>query len=44
MAKFKIHKMYSKSGNVQKAETMGEHLKLKKKGFNHDSRRAKTKK
>jgi len=44
MAKFKIHKMYSKSGIVKKADTMGEHLELKGRGYNHDSRRAKTKK
>mgnify|MGYP003118403363 FL=1 len=36
--------MYSKSGIVKKADTMGEHLELKGRGYNHDSRRAKTKK
>jgi len=44
MAKFKIHNMYSKSGIVEKANTKAEHLELKGRGYNHDSRRAKTKK
>jgi len=38
---FKIHKMYGKDGTVKTAETMKEHLSLKKKGFNHDKRRKK---
>jgi len=38
---FKIHNMYSKDGKVKKAETMKEHLALKKKGYNHDKRRKK---
>jgi len=42
--KFKSHKMYSKTGIVKQAGTMEEHLKLKGRGYNHDSRRAKTKK
>jgi|TARA_R110000796_G_scaffold81684_1_gene179740 hypothetical protein len=33
--KFKPHKMYSKTGAVKMAKTMGEHLSLKKKGYNH---------
>ena len=32
---FKIHKMYSKEGKALTAETMKEHLALKKKGHNH---------
>ena len=39
MAKFKAHKMYSKDRIVKMAKTMKEHLDLKEKGFNHDSRR-----
>tara|TARA_R110002050_G_scaffold1200_1_gene8264 strand:- start:218 stop:493 length:276 start_codon:yes stop_codon:yes gene_type:complete len=39
MAKFKPHKMYSKDRIVKMAKTMKEHLDLKEKGFNHDSRR-----
>ena len=38
---FKIHKMYSKEGKALTADTMKEHLALKKKGFNHDKRRKK---
>jgi hypothetical protein len=33
--KFKVHKMYSKSGTVKTAKTMKEHLSLKKKGWSH---------
>ena len=33
--KFKVHKMYSKSGVVKTAKTMKEHLDLKKKGWGH---------
>ncbi len=40
-AKFKPHKMYSKDRIVKMAKTMKEHLDLKGKGFNHDSRRMK---
>ena len=36
---FKIHKMYSKDGEVKEAETMKEHLALKEKGYNHDKTR-----
>ena len=38
---FKIHKMYGKDGEVKKAETMKEHLALKKEGYNHDKKRKK---
>jgi|TARA_R110002033_G_scaffold120243_2_gene163487 hypothetical protein len=38
---FKIHKMYSKDGKVETAETKKEHLALKKKGYNHDKKREK---
>ena len=38
--KFKPHKMYSKTGIVKDANTMKQHLSLKGKGYNHDSRRA----
>ena len=38
--KFKVHNMYSKTGIVKKANTMKDHLSLKKKGYNHDKRRA----
>ena len=38
---FKIHKMYSKDGKVETAETKKEHLALKEKGYNHDKRRKK---
>ena len=34
---FKKHKMYSKDGSVEVAETNKEHLSLKKEGYGHDS-------
>tara|TARA_R110002126_G_scaffold288732_1_gene442741 strand:+ start:127 stop:258 length:132 start_codon:yes stop_codon:yes gene_type:complete len=34
-AKFKVHKMYSKSGTVKTAKTIKEHSDLKKKGWSH---------
>ena len=40
LKKFKPHKMYSKTGIVKDANTMKQHLSLKGKGYNHDSRRA----
>ena len=33
--KFKIHNMYSKTGIVKKANTIKQHLALKKKGYTH---------
>jgi len=33
--KFKIHKMYSKTGIVKTANTMKQHLSLKKRGYSH---------
>ena len=33
--KFKIHKMYSKTGIVKTAITMADHNRLKKLGYNH---------
>ena len=36
---FKIHKMYSKDGEVKTAKTKAQHLSLKQDGFNHDKRR-----
>jgi len=33
--KFKVHKMYSKTGIVKTANTMKQHLALKKKGYSH---------
>ena len=38
--KFKPHKMYSKDRIVKVAKTMKEHMELKEKGFNHDSKRS----
>lgn len=38
---FEVHKMYSKDGKVETAETEKEHLALKKKGYNHDKSRKK---
>ena len=36
-AAFKEHKMYSKKGKVETAETKKEHLALKKEGYGHES-------
>tara|TARA_R110000744_G_scaffold232375_1_gene350505 strand:- start:26 stop:148 length:123 start_codon:yes stop_codon:yes gene_type:complete len=36
---FKIHKMYSKDGEVETAKTMKQHLALKEKGYNHNKTR-----
>ncbi len=33
--KFKVHNMYSKTGNPRIAKTMKDHLSLKKKGYSH---------
>tara|TARA_R100001510_G_scaffold52298_1_gene52894 strand:- start:2473 stop:2643 length:171 start_codon:yes stop_codon:yes gene_type:complete len=33
--KFKPHMMYDKSGKAYKANTMAQHLAMKKKGFGH---------
>ena len=33
--KFKVHKMYSKTGIVKAAKTIADHNKLKKLGYNH---------
>ena len=33
--KFKVHKMYSKTGVVKTAKTMVDHNRLKKLGYNH---------
>tara|TARA_B100001057_G_C22426656_1_gene785729 strand:- start:473 stop:592 length:120 start_codon:yes stop_codon:yes gene_type:complete len=33
--KFKVHKMYSKSGMVKMARTMADHNRLKKQGYTH---------
>jgi hypothetical protein len=33
--KFKVHKMYSKSGIVKTAKTMADHNRLKKQGYGH---------
>lgn len=38
---FEVHKMYSKDGKVETAETEKEHLALNKKGYNHDKSRKK---
>ena len=32
---FKPHKMFSKTGIMKMANTMAQHLALKKKGYNH---------
>ena len=40
---FKIHKMYSKSGQVKTAKTNKEHLALKAKGYTHTKPKAKAK-
>mgnify|MGYP003117844112 CR=1 FL=1 len=37
--KFKPHKMYSKTGIVKQADTMNQHLALKKKGYNHTKKK-----
>ena len=36
---FKIHKMYSKDGEVETAKTKAQHLALKDRGYNHDKKR-----
>tara|TARA_R110000764_G_scaffold86309_3_gene166986 strand:- start:1200 stop:1319 length:120 start_codon:yes stop_codon:yes gene_type:complete len=33
--KFKIHKMFSKTGIVKMAKTMAEHNRLKARGYTH---------
>jgi len=33
--KFKVHKMYSKTGIVKTAKTIEDHNRLKKLGYNH---------
>ena len=33
--KFKIHKMFSKTGIVKIAKTMADHNRVKKQGYNH---------
>ena len=33
--KFKVHKMYSKSGIMKTAKTMADHNRLKKQGYGH---------
>ena len=33
--KFKPHKMFSKTGIMKMANTIAQHLALKKKGYNH---------
>jgi len=38
-ATFKPHKMYSKSGAVKMANTMKDHLDLKKKGWGHTKKK-----
>ena len=38
--KFKVNNMYSKTGIKKVAKTMSDHLSLKKRGYNHDKRRA----
>ena len=37
--KFKPHNMYSKTGTVKKANTMKDHLALKKRGYNHTKKK-----
>tara|TARA_X000001388_G_scaffold27043_2_gene19087 strand:- start:498 stop:644 length:147 start_codon:yes stop_codon:yes gene_type:complete len=39
--KFKPHMMYSKGGKAVKANTMKDHLALKKKGYGHTKPKAK---
>ena len=40
MAKaFKVHKMYSKKGLVKTANTMKQHLALKKRGYSHKKKK-----
>ena len=36
--KFKIHKMYSKTGIVKTAKTMADHNRLKKQGYTHNKK------
>ena len=38
--KFKVHKMYSKTGIVKTAKTMADHNKFKKLGYNHTPKRS----
>ena len=38
--KFKVHKMYSKTGIVKTAKTIADHNKLKKLGYNHKPKRS----
>jgi hypothetical protein len=33
--KFKVHKMFSKTGIVKIAKTMADHKRLTKQGYNH---------
>ena len=33
--KFKVHKMYSRTGIVKTAKTMADHNRFKKLGYNH---------
>ena len=37
--KFKPHKMYSKAGKMKMANTMKDHLRLKKLGYNHTKKK-----
>jgi hypothetical protein len=38
--KFKVHKMYSKTGIVKTAKTIADHNKFKKLGYNHTPKRS----
>ncbi len=42
--KFKPHKMYSKTGVEKMANTMKDHLRLKKLGYNHTKKKQHVKK
>jgi hypothetical protein len=37
--KFEMHNMYSKTGVKKVAKTMGDHLALKKLGYNHTKKK-----
>jgi|TARA_R110002124_G_C8742607_1_gene497545 hypothetical protein len=37
--KFKVHNMYSKTGTKKVANTMAQHLSLKKKGYTHTKKK-----